>query len=48
MNRNKLYMKLYRLIFMSGRVFSQSDGQVFLNGLFFNVHKFTFLCILVS
>ena len=27
MNRCKLKMKLYRLIFIWGRVFSQSDGQ---------------------
>ena len=28
MNCYKLYMKLYKLIFMSRRVFSQSDEQV--------------------
>jgi len=27
---------------------SKSLGQVFLNGLFFNVHKFTFLCKPIS
>ena len=32
MNRYKLYMKLYRLIFIWGRVFSQSDGQGLLQG----------------
>ena len=30
MNNSKLYMKLYRLIFIEWRVFSQSDEQGFM------------------